>query len=47
MNTIVYQSYRTVFTRGNSFLEFGIWAHEHLVRDGTRVHATNLTAVLS
>ena len=27
----------SVFTRGNSFLEFGIWAHEQLVRDGTRV----------
>jgi len=36
----------SVFTRGNSFLEFGIWAHEQLVRDGTRVRQFGTTTAL-
>jgi len=35
-----------VFTRGNSFLEFGIWAHEQLVRDGTQVRQFGTTTAL-
>ena len=36
----------SVFTLGNCFLEFGIWAHEQLVRDGTRVHSHGTTSRL-
>jgi len=35
-----------VFTRGNSFLEFGIWAHQQLVRDGTRIRQFGTTTAL-
>jgi hypothetical protein len=36
----------SVFTRDNSFLEFGIWAHEQLVRDGTQVRQFGTTTRL-
>jgi hypothetical protein len=36
----------SVFVRGNSFLEFCIWAHEDLVRSGKRIYAHGTTTRL-
>jgi hypothetical protein len=36
----------SVFVRGNSFLDFCIWAHEDLIRHGTQIYAHGTTTRL-